>query len=255
MASCPVCNGQYNKDNNACPHCGFPDIHRTFYDDYDRQMWLDTVVLPYRERWQNQSILLSGEQDNLNEWQTRIINRVTDLARESDSLQRQSTNVQTDQLENEIKRNETLYQNAFQQEIAARRQREEAARREALERERRIRRTYRREMVASWLFTPMPWVVSSMTSSMYHDHILMILLIPIITLVVLNVIRVHMEIDSGRFSLNIMIVFAFIAGMGMAQNLRYEYIVRIYSYGTGIMVTILAILALCRTYRFLRRHE
>lgn len=50
---CPVCKSVINDDTVKCSVCNFTDLHREFITKEDAQEWLDSVVLPYREEWNN----------------------------------------------------------------------------------------------------------------------------------------------------------------------------------------------------------
>ena len=58
---CPVCKNTINDDTVKCSVCNFTDLHREFISKEDAQEWLDTIVLPYREKWTMQkSIAIIG---------------------------------------------------------------------------------------------------------------------------------------------------------------------------------------------------
>ena len=55
---CPVCKTEYSKNVKKCEVCGFSDelgINRAWLIKEDLERWLDTVVIPYRKKWQIKS--------------------------------------------------------------------------------------------------------------------------------------------------------------------------------------------------------
>ena len=56
--SCPVCNTEYTQNVTKCEVCGFADelgINRKWPIAEDAERWLNTVVKPYREKWQSRT--------------------------------------------------------------------------------------------------------------------------------------------------------------------------------------------------------
>lgn len=49
---CPVCKNTINDDTVKCDICNFSDLHREFITKEDAQEWFETVVLPYRNEWE-----------------------------------------------------------------------------------------------------------------------------------------------------------------------------------------------------------
>lgn len=54
---CPVCHKEFSKNVTKCELCGFVDklgIDRTWPIAKDAENWLNTVIKPYRKKWQKQ---------------------------------------------------------------------------------------------------------------------------------------------------------------------------------------------------------
>ena len=49
---CPVCKNTINDDTVKCDICNFSELHREFITKEDAQEWFETVVLPYRNEWE-----------------------------------------------------------------------------------------------------------------------------------------------------------------------------------------------------------
>ena len=52
--TCPVCKSTCAKATTKCKKCGFDDLQRTFINTDDGDYWIETVVIPYRQRWEIQ---------------------------------------------------------------------------------------------------------------------------------------------------------------------------------------------------------
>jgi len=53
--NCPVCNTKYDVNVTICQVCGFSDrpvIDRVFNSSAEAEFWIDTVVAPFRMKWQ-----------------------------------------------------------------------------------------------------------------------------------------------------------------------------------------------------------
>lgn len=48
---CPVCNSVISTGKQNCENCGFPDSDKVFINKQEAEIWLRESVLPYRERY------------------------------------------------------------------------------------------------------------------------------------------------------------------------------------------------------------
>lgn len=48
---CPVCKNNIKAGDKACSVCGFADLHREFITQEDGELWIKSVVEPYKEKW------------------------------------------------------------------------------------------------------------------------------------------------------------------------------------------------------------
>ena len=53
---CPVCKNSITQKAKKCKVCDFSDLHKEFITKEDAQDWFDTVVLPYRNKWEKQRL-------------------------------------------------------------------------------------------------------------------------------------------------------------------------------------------------------
>lgn len=51
---CPVCKIEIESIAEACPNCGFSELHVEFLSTADVTNWVDEVVIPYRRSWENE---------------------------------------------------------------------------------------------------------------------------------------------------------------------------------------------------------
>lgn len=75
---CPVCKNTINDNTIKCDVCNFTDLHREFITKEDAQEWLDNVVLPYRQQWEE-----SKEEITKIQIEQNIISEVKTLEGES----------------------------------------------------------------------------------------------------------------------------------------------------------------------------
>ena len=48
---CPVCKSDIKSIDKSCSVCGFADLHREFITQEDGDLWIKSVVEPYRTKW------------------------------------------------------------------------------------------------------------------------------------------------------------------------------------------------------------
>lgn len=50
---CPICETQYNESDHRCRICQFSDLGKIFPTEEDAKHFYDTIIIPYREQWNN----------------------------------------------------------------------------------------------------------------------------------------------------------------------------------------------------------
>lgn len=49
---CPVCGKIISASENKCSECGFTELHKTFISKIDAEEWIEIVVKPYKEKYE-----------------------------------------------------------------------------------------------------------------------------------------------------------------------------------------------------------
>ena len=67
---CPVCKNTINENDTKCSICNFTDLHKEFITKEDAEVWFNTIILPYRNKWEEakQKKLKKGEIIEFGKW-------------------------------------------------------------------------------------------------------------------------------------------------------------------------------------------
>ena len=62
MSGCAVCGSPSAEAGVPCARCGFPTPHGEFFSQQHYQTWLRDSVIPYRQKWQKESVIYRMEE-------------------------------------------------------------------------------------------------------------------------------------------------------------------------------------------------
>ena len=62
MKKCPICETQHDKYDQQCRICNFSELGKIFPTEEDAKYFYDTIIVPYRRKWNEQSIAVKKTQ-------------------------------------------------------------------------------------------------------------------------------------------------------------------------------------------------